>query len=180
MKYLLIVAVFLLVIGSSATEATAENMHFGAAIGQSYFSADYKDALDQVQKIDENSTAWKIFGGFSGSKFWGIEGGYRDFGKITPADLHDFKTRTSGWDVEAIGRFQIAIVDIFGKAGAMFWSTKTTIDSIDSKEDGTDFFWGIGAGVHLGPIGVRLEWESLEGGGQDNLSMVSLGATLGF
>jgi hypothetical protein len=38
----------------------------------------------------------------------------------------------------------------------------------------------IGAGVRLGPIGVRLEWESLEGGDSENLSMVSLGATLGF
>ena len=52
---------------------------------------------------------------------------------------------------DALGRLQIAIVDIFGKAG-----------------------------VHLGPIGLRLEWESLEGGAYDNLSMVSLGATLGF
>ena len=48
------------------------------------------------------------------------------------------------------------------------------------ENSGTDFFWGLGAGVHLGPIGARLEWESVEGGGPDNLSMVSLGATLGF
>ena len=36
------------------------------------------------------------------------------------------------------------------------------------------------AGVHLGPIGARLEWESLESGSIENLSMVSLSATLGF
>jgi hypothetical protein len=82
--------------------------------------------------------------------------------------------------VEALGRFQIAIVDIFGKAGVMFWSHDLTLLGRTSDESGTDFFWGLGAGVRLGPIGARLEWESVEGGGPDNLSMVSLSATLGF
>lgn len=181
MKYLFIGAVLLFVIGSSATDATAEKMHFGAALGNTFFSSDYTDALDQIKTIDENATAWKIFGGFSGSKFWGLEGGYRDFGNINSTINGDeFKSKTSGWDVEVLGRFQIAIIDIFGKAGAMFWSTTTTIEADEKKEDGTDFFWGIGAGARLGPIGVRLEWESLEGGVNDNLSMVSLGATFGF
>lgn len=170
---LLLILVF---VTFGATVAMAENLHVGASIGNTFYSDDYKDALDQVKKIDENSTAWKIFGGFSGSKFFGLEGGYRDFGTVE-VDFTDFKfkSKTKGWDVEAVGRIQIAIIDIFGKAGVMFWNTDGSVD-----ESGTDFLWGLGAGVHLGPIGVRLEWESLEAKHADNLSMVSLGATLGF
>ena len=36
------------------------------------------------------------------------------------------------------------------------------------------------ADVHLGPIGARLEWESVEAELPDNLSMVSLSATFSF
>jgi len=181
MRNLFILTLILVVAGYGAPNATAGNMHIGAGIGNTFFSSDYKDALDNVKNIDENSTAWKIFAGFSGSEFFGLEGGYRDFGDIESTISGDFfETGTTGWDVEALGRFQIAIVDVFGKAGVMFWSTKTIILKQEFKENGTDFFWGLGAGVRLGPIGVRLEWESLEGGAYDNLSMVSLGATLGF
>ena len=49
-----------------------------------------------------------------------------------------------------------------------------------THESGTDFLWGLGAEFSLGPIGVRLEWESVEQGNVDNLSMVSLGATTRF
>jgi len=91
-----------------------------------------------------------------------------------------FDSKTTGWDVEALGRLQVAIIDLFGKAGAMFWSRDLTLLGSSHDDSGTDFFWGLGAGVHLGAIGARLEWESVEGGGADNLSMVSLSATLGF
>ena len=176
-----IASLFVLVI--AASPVFAQGFYAGAGIGSSFFSTEFKidDVTDEVQKIDENSTAWKIFGGFSQGKFIGIEGGYRDFGNIETGEGDDLaKSKTSGWDIEALGKVQIAIVDIFAKAGVMFWSTDVTFFGIDGNESGTDFLWGLGAGLHFGPIGARLEWETLEGGGPDNLSMVSLSGTFGF
>jgi len=171
----------LLALSLAASTATAGGMYFGFGVGNTFFSSEYTDALDQIKKIDENSTAWKAFGGFNSDSFFSVEGGYRDFGKIESGSGDDLVTsKTSGWDIEAIGRLQIAIVDIFGKAGIMFWNSEATLGNQSDEGDGTDFMWGLGAGVHLGPFGVRLEWESLEVGGPDNLSMVSLSGTLGF
>jgi len=62
----------------------------------------------------------------------------------------------------------------------MFQSTNVTFPGLNSDESSSDFLWGIGAGVHLGPAGVRLEWESIAVSGPVNLSMVSLSATFGF
>jgi len=164
-----------------AASASAQGLYVGAGIGNTFFSSEFEDATDQITKIDENSTAWKIFGGFSPKQFFGIEGGYRDFGKIqSTVDGVELESKTTGWDIELLGRFQIAIVDIFGKAGAMFWSNDSSAGGVGGSDSGTDFMWGLGAGVRLGPIGVRLEWESIEVSGPDNLSMVSLGATFGF
>jgi len=168
----------LMVLTLATAPAYAQGFYAGAAIGNTFFSSEFEDAADEVTKIDENSTAWKIFGGFNGHKFLGIEGGYRDFGTIkTDVGDYSLESKTKGWDIEALGKFEIAIVQVFGKAGVMFWSNDF---NEGENTDGTDFFWGLGAGVALGPIGVRLEWESLEVGGPDNMSMVSLGATFGF
>ena len=176
-----IIATIVVVTAFCASGALAGGIYGGAGIGNTFYSSEFEDAVDQIKNIDENSTAWKIFGGFKGSRFLGVEGGYRSFGTVesTVSDQL-FKSETSGWDVEALGRIQIAIIDIFGKAGAMFWSSEVTLLGKTFDESGTDFFWGLGAGVRLGPIGARLEWESVEGDGPDNLSMVSLSATLGF
>lgn len=163
------------------SRAFAQEFYVGGGIGNTFFSSKFEDALDQIRNIDENAAAWKIFGGFSPQRFIGIEGGYRHFGTVEANVAGvDFESSTKGWDIEALGRLRIAIIDIFGKAGAMFWSKDRKVEDTTSDVSGTDFFWGLGAGVHIGPFGVRAEWESVELGDPDNLSMVSLSATFGF
>jgi OOP family OmpA-OmpF porin len=171
----------LLLCGLSLAAVPAQAFYVGAGIGNTFFSSEYEDAFDQLQEIDENSTAWKIFGGWSSPSFFGIEGGYRDFGKIaTEVGGASYKNHVKGWDIEVMGRFTIAIVDVFGKFGMMFWDSEVNLEGLSADASSEDVIWGLGAGVHLGGIGVRAEWESLETGGDDNLSMVSLSATLGF
>lgn len=160
---------------------SAQGIYLGAGIGNTFFSSEIDDALDQAKEINENSTAWKIFGGYHLTDFLNIEGGYRSFGPISSKISSSlFETKTTGWDVEAVGRLKIVIIDLFAKAGAMFWSTNSTYLGQSHDESGTDFFYGLGAGVHIGPVGARLEWESVAISGPANLSMVSLSATIGF
>lgn len=159
------------------------SFYVGAAIGNSWQSAtlDADEVFEEVTNLSENSTGWKIFGGFKGQSFFGLEGGYRDLGEIkTTVSDHEFSSDTNGWDVEAIGHIEVSIIDIFAKAGAFFWKTTSAWSDIAEDESGTSFLWGLGAGVSLGPVGIRLEWESMEVKSMDNLSMLSLGATLGF
>lgn len=180
MKKVILTTTFLLSIFLT-TNTYAQGIYLGAGIGNTFFSSEVNDALDQVKDISENSTAWKIFGGVSLSDFLNVEGGYRSFGTVSSNISNiTFESKTTGWDVEALGRIQILIIDLFGKAGAMFWSQDAGILGQKTEDSGTNFFWGLGAGVHLGPIGARLEWESVAISGPDNLSMVSLSATFGF
>ncbi len=159
------------------------SMYVGASIGNAWQSAtvDADEVFDEVSELSENSTGWKIFGGFQSESFFGIEGGYRDLGKIkTNISDSEFSVKTTGWDVEALGHLQLSIFDLFAKAGAFFWSADSAWSGYSGDESGTSFIWGLGAGITLGPIGVRLEWESMEVDTMDNLSMLSLGATFGF
>jgi opacity protein-like surface antigen len=164
-----------------AATVLAQGLYIGAGIGNSFFSSDVQDATDQITEIDENSTAWKIFGGLHGPRIIGVEGGYRDFGKVeSTVSGESFESKTTGWDIEALGRIEITIVDIFAKAGILFLNTDFQAGNEGGDNNDTAFLWGIGAGVHLGPLGARLEWESAETDNVDNLSMVTLSATFGF
>lgn len=177
-RFVSVVSLILFLLSASAF---SQNLYLGAGIGNTFFSSEISDAVDQARDISENSTAWKLFGGYHLTDFLNVEGGYRNFGTISSDISTDvFESKTSGWDVEAVGRIKFLIVDLFGKAGAMFWSTEVNFLGRTKSDSGTDFFWGLGTGVTLGPIGVRLEWESVAIGGPENLSMVSLSATLGF
>ena len=160
------------------------SMYFGASIGNAWQSAtvDANEVIGEVSEISENSTGWKAFGGFQSEGIFGLEGGYRDLGKVKSSfgDV-EYSTKTTGWDVEALGHIELSVVDLFAKAGAFFWSTDSALSGLSGDdESGTSFIWGLGAGISLGPIGIRLEWESMEVKSMDNLSMLSLGATFGY
>ncbi|MEN8193315.1 MAG: outer membrane beta-barrel protein [Bacteroidota bacterium] len=156
----------------------AQGVYFGGGVGNTFFNTEVNTAWDEIKDISDNATAWKAFIGLSLNDFLNVEGGYRSFGTVKARIIDkDYNSKTTGWDIEALGRIQIAIVDIFGKAGVMFWSRD---NDFRGDTSGSDFFYGLGAGVHLGPFGIRAEWESVAISGPENLSMVSLSGTFGF
>lgn len=157
--------------------------YVGGGVGGSFYDVQVDEIVDDVGSIDGNGLAWKIFGGFNFPiPFIGVEGGYRNFGSAsTDFGPETWETSTSGWDVEALARISILMVDVFGKAGVMWWDQDVTIGSSPSvNSSDSDFLWGLGAGIHLGPIGVRGEWESVAISGPSSLSMLSVSGTFGF
>jgi len=180
MKVLLTILSVLLVF--SLGSSFAQGIYIGASIGNSFYG-DKFDLGNEVKEINENSTGYKFFGGFSSKSFFQIEGGFRNLGTVkTDIEGYSVESKTSGWDVYGMGRLQVLnLIDLFAKAGAFFWKTESGIVSqVLGEDSGTAFAWGLGAGVHLGPIGVRLEWENFQIQDPATLSMLSLGATFGF
>ena len=169
---------FILLFTLTSTEF-AQSLYLGASIGNTYFNTEIGDAINQAQEVSENSTAWKIFLGYPLNEFLNVEGGYRTFGTVN-VNGDFYESKISGFDVEALGRLKIAMINVFAKAGVMFWTEDYKLFEESFEETGNDFLWGVGVGVSLGSIGVRAEWESIAIGDPNSLSMVSLGATLGF
>jgi len=163
----------------ASSPAAADGLYFGGGWGRTSFGADY-DILGQTRTIDETSKGWKLFGGVS-EGFFGFEGGYRDFGTVkTDVAGVNVESGTTAWDAAALGRVRVPVVDFFAKAGAMWWSRNTKIGGAGGDTTGTDFFWGVGAGLHVAGLGVRVEWEWVKLDAPDKLSMVSVSGTLGF
>jgi OOP family OmpA-OmpF porin len=166
----------------STNSVFAQGIYIGASIGNTFVGSKF-NLEDEVKEINENSTGYKFFGGYSSDSFFQLEGGYRNLGTVK-TDIEGFsvESKTTGWDVYGMGRIQIInLIDLFAKAGAFFWKSESGLVQQTLGEDsGTAFAWGLGAGVHLGPIGVRLEWENFQVEDPETLSMLSLGATFGF
>ena len=158
----------------------AQGFYIGAGIGNTFVATEFQDLENQTKELSENSTGYKFFAGFNTPTIFGVEGGYRNLGTVTISEF-EFESETKGWDVYGMGRFQILnIVDLFAKAGVFFWKTESNLVETVVGKTGTDFAWGLGAGVHLGPIGVRLEYENFKVEDPLTLSMLTLSATFGF
>ncbi len=77
----------------------------------------------------------------------------------------------------------IPFLDVYGKVGASRWQLDghTTNPSLFSVDDrGTEFAWGVGAGVHVSNIAVRLEYEGFDVKNTDGAKIWTLGAAYYF
>ncbi len=149
----------------------------GASIGNGFHNKNLTDLNGEDFKLKQSALAWKIYGATSW-KFIGLEGGYRDFGKIESDRNGETVTSNSrGGDIFAKGTFNIAIVEVFGKAGAFFSRTRNEGGGLDAEETNrqTAFAWGVGAGLNFGFLHLRLEYENMHTN-PDNLGMLSFGA----
>ena len=177
-----VLVIFIVILLGSIGSLSAQGFYIGAGIGNSFYGSEAAIG-QQVQDISENSTGYKFFGGFNTPSIFGIEGGYRNFGTVdTDIEGLSFESQTTGWDVYGMAHFEVLmILDLFAKAGVLFWSSESKlVGDIVGDDSGTAFSWGLGAGVSLGPIGVRLEYENFQIKDPVSLSAVMLSATFGF
>jgi hypothetical protein len=192
MKKNLIITPLLLLIASTTVLAQGfRGVYVGGSIGSSFVNANYTDIETEDLKIDSNNLAYKIYGGLPFGGFLGLEGGYVSTGKAKDK-IEDITltTKTTGFDVLAVGAVDISILHIFGKVGIFFWNTENTAEADpessflptdgNEKVDGQDLAWGFGAEIRLGKLGIRGEWEKFEVGNPDKLSMLSAGVVILF
>ncbi len=182
--YLRTLFIALFLVGFALT-ANAQTAYIGGSLGNSFQNHSLLNISGQDFGIKSNAFAWKVFGGV-GWRFIGLEGGYRDFGEVDNVESGLTGTsRTRGGDLMAKLTLPVSFLRFFGKAGFFYRITDEKAfgggfsETIDRTVKGSVFAWGVGAGVQFGPVGLRLEYESMEIN-PDQLSMLSVGATIGI
>jgi opacity protein-like surface antigen len=153
--------------------------YLGGSVGSSFIETKPEDISGEEFKFNENGFAYKFFAGLKFGQFLGVEGGYRSLGNIKNSFLGvDYESETKGFDVFARAGLNLMLVEVFAKAGVFFWDSEVSVASFKAKADDQDFAWGVGAGLNLGKLGVRAEWEQFNAGGLENLSMLTGGIVL--
>jgi outer membrane protein with beta-barrel domain len=181
MRRLLLVIV--LALGASAAYADNGSFYVGAGIS--------KDKLSDIGNqgtnfADIDTTSWKAFAGFRPLSVFAVEADYFDLGSgdfgpapgvgtcpATGCGTHSHAKAFGGY---AVGFLPIPVpfLDVFGKAGLARWNLNGSSPLTSFSTNGTEFAWGVGAGVHVGNFGARLEYEKFNIPGTNGAKVTSL------
>ena len=174
-------AIILLASGSLLAQV---NIRVGGSLGngldKGLFELDGEDF-----RIDKTDIGWKTY--FSANwSFLGFEVDYRNLGKVEVSNsVSEGSSRSQGIDLFATGNVNLGPFMIFGKAGPYIGKTRNELYSLsgatilDNIQTDASFAWGVGAGLNISFLHLRIEYEKLHL--QPNeLAMLSFGAGINF
>ena len=168
------VAVFGIMLGSGSVWA------HGPYIGGSAGSVSVESEFDDISfDFDESDTAWSGYAGVEFAPGFAIEVSYNDFGAFSARNVFggiitDVDSEFTGYDVFAKLALPVGPVDLFGKAGIVFWDAEVTAVVDDpfggplafrDSDNGNDFAVGLGLEYPLTDVfSLRgeVEWFDIE------------------
>jgi OmpA-OmpF porin, OOP family len=167
--------------------AQADNAYFGANVGR----AEQKISND-IDSTKENTTGFKLYGGYDFNRNVGIEGGYVDFRKVEKSALgYGASSKPESIYVAATGTLPLNDqFSLFGKAGVAFSHTKVDgwgpgfSDSVTNNQ--TTPMIGIGASFAMDKkISFVAEYENFgkvakDDGGDIKADLLSFGVRVKF
>ncbi len=178
-RWFLIVPVFV-----ACTTANAfQEAYIGANVGATHIGGEAQDIDDTTFNYSVDEVGFKVVTGYRASDYLAFEAGYLNFGRFsdtvgsTDVDLNPYALGL--WAVGTLPLFER--FELFARAGWGFWEAaiKTREGNVSEadRRDGSDFAYGIGAGVRLGEaFALRLEYDALAIENTDGASLISLGA----
>jgi hypothetical protein len=169
-----------LLLGAGAVQADNGLFYVGAGV--------VRDKLSDVAATnsDFDATSWKVLAGFRPISLFAVEADYIDLGSQT-SNVLDVSTHLQykAFGAYAVGFAPIPVpyLDVFGKLGLQRWSSSGSSTSPSSalfslSDNGTEFAWGVGAQLHVGNIGGRLEYEGFHIPNTSGANVVSLSVIL--
>lgn len=195
---------------SYSSYAEDPGFYVGGSLGYSAWDADeVEDAIDAAEAqlavfgitssadFDDDDLGWKVFAGYNINQYFAAEIGYVDLGEAegtitTSAPLasrSNFDFDLDGFTFAGIVKYPfMPNFDVFGKVGGFVWDAEAEAsirvgnfsNVISEDEDGTDFFFGLGAEYEFtNNVGVRAEWERFSPDDAD-VDFFSLGVTYDF
>ncbi|MGB0845363.1 MAG: outer membrane beta-barrel protein [Thiolinea sp.] len=179
-KFNLTTAVFFSMFASSAFAGGASPFYLGATIGSghvdngasqmdNYGFCEKAHADNEDCRIGDGGSVGHIYGGFQISESLAIEAGYADLGNTASyyyTDPIDVSQETTGITVAGVLRHRVSQTSplhVYGKAGAMRWTTETH-SRIDypgtAKDSGVSALVGAGLEYELNHnVSLKAGWD---------------------
>lgn len=176
-RFMLLVGILLL----GSTAALAGPFYIGASAAKTDLKVD-----DLGDSFDLSDTTYKVFAGFRFIKYFGLEGGYVDFGNSEDVGSGiDLSVDATAWDLFAVGILPIGKhFELFGKYGYFWWDRHAEASGVvisSEDESGGNPVYGAGMAFVFGEhFGVRLEYEKYKMSDVESLSQQSLGFEFRF
>ena len=179
----LAVTAVLLAVALSPLSAMAENSFYvGASIGAASLNEDF-DGLS----VDDNTTSFRLVGGWRFSDYFALEGGYHDFGDFEQdIDINGVVSSISlsadGFTLGATGSVPVSEqFSLFGRAGWFFWDGDAEINNVSqATPEDTNLYLGVGISYAVSDrFRVTGDWTRYELESA-NSNVISIGIQYGF
>jgi hypothetical protein len=155
-------------VGSTAlAQDNTDGFYVGAGFGD--FSAqidDIDDVDDAIADFDEDESASKYFVGWRFNRFLGVQADLYDLGDAS-ATLRGqpISSEAEAYGVSIVGTLPIAFIELFARAGFVFYDLEVTTpniaDRIDESDEDLVYSAGIGF-TFVERLNLQLEYEVLE------------------
>jgi len=123
------------------------------------------------------NTGYQAELGFRPIDFVAAEFDYVNFGRayggVNYAD-------TDGVGVSVLGFLPIPLVDVFGRVGVTDLRTDVSSPYQSFHRSGADLSYGVGAGMHWGSLGARVEYQRFDLSIASTMSLTLIGVTWTF
>ncbi len=157
-----------------ALPAAAQEPGFyaGVSVGQSKFSSQC-DGIPAGVSCDENTTTYKLFGGYQFTRNLALELGYSP--ELAKASASGFgisaDVKSSAVELVALPSVPLGAFSLFAKLGFYAADTKGTSNvGLEASDSNTNWTFGVGAGYNLTKnLGARAEWQRYDKVGGDNV-----------
>lgn len=196
MNRLTSIALAAALLGGAAVAQAQPTWYIGGNVGESKYHTDTSGSEDgiTVNTTDTSDTGYKAFVGVDLSRYFGLEAGYTDLGKLK-FNATDGTTNVpgsvkgTGYFVDAVGKFPVGQgVDLFGRVGAFHGKATGSVSadgvSYSTDDSGTDVHYGLGASYAFNRnVSMRAEWERYRFdvfGGSSNTDLFSVGVVYAF
>ena len=181
------VAMAILFALAAAPAVAADNesgLYVGAGVGRFNVEIDdVEDVTDAIGSFDADDTTFKAFAGWRFNPYLGVELDYIDLGN--PEDFIDGRrvsADVNGFAPYLVGTLPIGPVELFAKAGYLFYDVKVDVDDLDIEDDSNeDLVYGAGIGLTVFEhLHARLEYEVIDIGEVDDANALWVSAAWRF
>jgi hypothetical protein len=141
-------------------------LYVGAGFGDFSAEIDELDDIDDVvADLDEDESATKYFVGWRFNRFLAVQADYYDLGDAS-AMLNGapVTSESEGIAPSIVGTLPLAFVELFARAGILFYDLDVTLDSVSAiDESADDPVYSVGVGITvLERLNLALEYEVID------------------
>jgi OOP family OmpA-OmpF porin len=185
-----LVAPLLLIASAAYADDPPIGFYLGAGVGTA--TLELEDS-SSVADFEGDDTGLKVAAGYRFLKWVAVEAAYEDYGQPEDEVLGlQLRGEFNSFSVSALGLLPLGNFDLFARGGIARWdgSLTATPFGVEVSEDNTDPLFGFGAQYRTGQLAIRLEYEALllgfdddqddEADGDDWVDLLSLGVTWTF
>jgi hypothetical protein len=183
-------ALLLLVASTACADDPPIGFYLGAGFGTA--TLELEDA-DSFADFTGDDTGLKIAAGYRFLKWVAVEASYQDYGQPEDDVLGlRLQGEFDAFSVSAVGLLPLGNFDLFARGGLARWQGSLTAVGFDIEvsEDNVDPLFGLGAQYRLGQLAIRLEYEAVllgfdddeddQADGDDWVDLLSVGVTWTF